>query len=148
MSRVLLDTNVWVSAFLNPDGPCGRLVRRLSGPPHSIVANAEIAAELADVLLRQRLTRKYGYSDGEVREYVRLWWTLVQSVSAAPRVFGCRDPEDDMICAAAVAGIADYLVTRDDDIKRDPLLAGALKREGVTVVSVAEMSRILDDPGG
>jgi len=29
--RILLDTNIWISAFLSPEGHCGRLVRRLLG---------------------------------------------------------------------------------------------------------------------
>jgi hypothetical protein len=43
-----------------------------------------------------------------------------------------------------VAGKADYLVTRDDDLKRDPALMDALVRIGVRVVSIARMNAILD----
>ena len=40
-------------------------------------------------------------------------------VQTSGRLQICRDPDDDQIVEAAIGGEAKYLVTRDDDLKRD-----------------------------
>ena len=55
-----------------------------------------------------------------------------------------RDPRDDVFVAAAVASKADYLVTRDDDLKRDSGVQVYLSRFGVQVQSVREFLETLD----
>jgi putative PIN family toxin of toxin-antitoxin system len=142
---VLLDTNVWVSAFLAPEGHCGRLVQRLLGANAAdVITSAPLVDELADVLERPRLVRRYGYTPEAVREYIEWICSIARIVEPSPRSYGCRDSADDVVCGSAAAGTAEYLVTRDDDLKRDPALMAALEREGVSVVSVARMNAVLD----
>lgn len=63
MTCVLVDTNVWISAFLAPDGHCGRLVHRLIGAAAAdVVTSAPLVEELANVLERPRLIRRYGFT--------------------------------------------------------------------------------------
>ncbi len=47
-----------------------------------------------------------------------------------------RDPGDDIFIALAVAARAEYLVTRDDDLKRDLAVVSHLAEAGCEVVSV------------
>ena len=56
-----------------------------------------------------------------------------------------RDPRDDIFIAAAKAAGANYLVTRDDDLKRDPNVFAYLEPAGVTVVSVREFYEVLTE---
>jgi putative PIN family toxin of toxin-antitoxin system len=57
----------------------------------------------------------------------------------------CRDPRDDVFIAAAVAAGADFLVSRDDDLKADPAVSDYLADSGVTVLTVR---RFLSALGG
>jgi predicted nucleic acid-binding protein len=51
--------------------------------------------------------------------------------------------DDDVACGTAVAADAQYLATRDDDLKRDPKLMQALRTLGVEVLTVSVLeSRI------
>jgi predicted nucleic acid-binding protein len=50
----------------------------------------------------------------------------------------CRDPDDDILLEIAIRGGARYLVTRDDDLKRDLDLVHQMKASGVRVVSVSQ----------
>jgi predicted nucleic acid-binding protein len=50
----------------------------------------------------------------------------------------CRDPDDDEILEAAINGGVQYLVTRDDDLKRDLDLIRIARRNGVRVVAVRQ----------
>lgn len=149
MTCVLLDTNVWVSAFLAPEGHCGRLVQRLLGAAAAdVIVSTPLVEELAEVLERPRLVRRYGFTAEEVRDYIEWVWTIARVVDPLQESYGCRDSSDDVICGSAEAGNAEYLVTRDDDIKRDPALMTALASKGVRVVSVARMNSILDGAAG
>jgi predicted nucleic acid-binding protein len=55
----------------------------------------------------------------------------------------CRDPDDDRILETAVVGKVRYLVTRDDDIKHDPVVRRFLHARDIQVVTVSHMLRIL-----
>ncbi|GIV12239.1 MAG: hypothetical protein KatS3mg021_0521 [Fimbriimonadales bacterium] len=50
----------------------------------------------------------------------------------------CRDPHDNMFLETAIKGGADYLVTRDDDLKQDQELIQKMAEFGVQVVSVQQ----------
>jgi len=55
----------------------------------------------------------------------------------------CRDPDDDEILEAAIRGKSQYLVTRDDDLKRDLDLIKMARRNRLRVVSVRQFLRRL-----
>jgi putative PIN family toxin of toxin-antitoxin system len=85
VKRVLLDTNIWVSAFLAPGGHCGKLVRRLLAEGGvEIVVSSPLLAELADVLARPRLTQRYKFGADEVKEYIGWIWSTAEYVEPAP----------------------------------------------------------------
>jgi predicted nucleic acid-binding protein len=56
---------------------------------------------------------------------------------------GCRDLRDNMFLEAAVRGNAHYLVSRDDDLKRDLELVAQMASRGIEVVSVQQLLDIL-----
>jgi len=142
--RILLDTNIWVSAFLSPEGNCGRLIHQLlSDGDIEIVTSASILDEIVDVLARPRLTRRYSFTPDEVKQFVAWIWAAAQIVIPLADSYGCRDRDDDIVCAAAVAGRARYLVTRDDDLKRDPALMQTLGALGLEVITVSGLERLV-----
>lgn len=134
---VLLDTNVWVSAFLNKQGIPARLVQAWFDGTIDIVIALPILEEIGDVLRRPRIKKKYQIREEEIIQYLR----LIAAGAAVVRVAGtlklCRDPDDDVVLETAIAGGAKYLVTRDDDLKRDLDLIRQMKEHGVRVMSVS-----------
>ncbi len=64
--------------------------------------------------------------------------------SETPRV--CRDPDDDKVIAAAVYGLADYILTVDEDLMA-PEVKDALEEMGIAVISGANLLRVLDSTG-
>jgi predicted nucleic acid-binding protein len=56
-----------------------------------------------------------------------------------------RDPRDDIFVALAVAAGAEYLVSRDDDLKRDPNVVNHLAAAGCQVVTVRTVLERLAD---
>ena len=144
---VVVDTNVWVSALLNPRGFPARLLRAFLEGQFTPVVSRELLQELADVLSRPRLwrsfTRRLSRLDTRLalsvlRIYQWVAALLLHTLSQAGHwvvlqgdTKGCRDPRDNMFLEAAVRGNARYLVSRDDDLKRDLELVAQMESRGV-----------------
>ena len=139
----LLDTNVWVSAFLKPNGPPGQVVAAWADDELSVVTSLLPLSEIAEVLTRPRLIRRFRYSHRDAETFVRLIAARATIVQTSGGLQICRDPDDDQIVEAAIGGKAQYLVTRDDDLKRDLDLIKMARRNRVRVVSVRQFIRPL-----
>jgi len=142
----LLDTNVWVSAFLKPSGPPGRVVAAWSRTKFSAVTSSSQLTELAEVLIRPRLTHRFKYTLADAAGFIRLIAARASVVETTGLLKICRDPDDDEILEAAIQGKAQYLVTRDDDLKRDLDLIKMARSSRVRVVSVRQFLRRLSRP--
>lgn len=55
----------------------------------------------------------------------------------------CRDPDDDKVIAVAIYGLADYVVTVDQDIWDDKIVT-YLEEWGIGVISGDQLVRLLD----
>jgi hypothetical protein len=114
--RVVLDTTILISAFLNRAGLCGEIVD-LAGRDFVLVLSAEIIAEARRKLLgSRRIRKKARYADEEVRRFCEGLEELAEMIIAPPARRIVRDPNDDMIVACALAGRAESIVTRDEDL--------------------------------
>lgn len=144
MIRAVVDTNVWVSALLNPTGAPARLLEVFVRGAFVAVLPEMVLHEIRDVLGRDRIRRRFALESVDVDGFVAMLGERAEIVVISGQAMGCRDPKDDAVLEAAVAGNADLLVTRDDDIKRDQALLDQMKARGVTVVSVAAFLRLLE----
>lgn len=136
MHVALLDTNVWVSAFLNPNGAPAQIRQAWQEGAFRVVISLPLLEELADVLTRPRLTRKYALAFADVQAFVRLLTERGVMVFPVGALKICRDPDDEVVLETAVLGQAEFVVTRDDDLKADADLVAALQDRGVRVVTV------------
>lgn len=62
-----------------------------------------------------------------------------------PRV--CRDPDDDKVVAVAIYGLADYLVTIDQDLLTADIVTQLLQL-GIEVIDGSTLVRLLDEAHG
>ncbi len=108
--RVVLDTNVLIAAMI-AQGVCSELLEHCV-LHHDLVSSTAILHELRD-----KLVGKFKYGDQEADAAVGLVLSQMELVvpgRLTPPV--CRDPDDDMVLATAVAGRADCIVTGDKDL--------------------------------
>jgi len=108
--RIVLDTNVLVAAFI-ARGSCSELVEHCA-IRHQITLSESILDEFRDIL-----TRKLKYSTGEAAaaaSLIRSRTIMVKPVRLPGAV--CRDPDDDLILATALAGGAQVIITGDKDL--------------------------------
>jgi putative PIN family toxin of toxin-antitoxin system len=110
--RVVVDTNVFVSAALKQSSWPGAVIRwldRFGGLLKSTVTEAQVI----EVLQRPYFTPKLppAYLDT-----VRQILARAETVAIVERIAACRDPTDDKFLELAVNGRADLIVTGDDDL--------------------------------
>jgi putative PIN family toxin of toxin-antitoxin system len=141
---VLIDTNVWVSAFINPHGYPAKLKAAWMQNRFQAVISVALLDELAEVLTRPRILTKYRLDPGEISEFLRLLAARALKVTPTGRLRVCRDPDDDVVLETALLGHASYAVSRDDDIKRDPDLIAQMEARGIKVLSVQQFVDFLD----
>lgn len=106
--RLVLDTNVLISAFLW-DGNEARLLLECARGRHRAVLSSAILQEVAKVL-----ESKFDCSRAEVASYVAFLERMSDVVDTRTRLEVVRaDPTDDRILECAVEGHADAVVTGD-----------------------------------
>jgi putative PIN family toxin of toxin-antitoxin system len=114
----VLDATILVSAFLTPHGVAAQLLSAARQGHFTLILSEEILAETQEVLVqRERIRKRYSYTDEQPMRFCYALRTAVPLVRPAPNVRGvCRDPNDDHVIACAIAAQARYLVTRDPDL--------------------------------
>lgn len=117
--RALLDANVFISYLLNPAG--GSAVDTVLEASLSGEFTLVVPDELLQEFVRRVTTKKYLAqritADG-LAALVRALLTVAERIPAIPDEIPAiaRDPKDDYLLAYALVGLADYLVTGDDDL--------------------------------
>jgi putative PIN family toxin of toxin-antitoxin system len=122
MSRVVLDTNILVSALLSPQGPPAQVfLMTILEPDTQLCVSGDIYAEYEEVIRRPRLNR----SDSEISAALRTIREKGLWVKPTEKVRACSDPDDDVFLECAQAAAAHYLVT--GNVKHFPAVwAGTL----------------------
>ena len=141
--KILIDTNVWVSAFLNPSGYPAKIITAWLEDKIQIVISMPLLKEILDVLQRPRIQKKYKYSAEEIKTYLDLIFQRAEKIEPACNINLCRDTRDNIVLETALSGQAKYLVTRDDDIKRDPDLIQAMSKSGIEVITVSRFLEVI-----
>ena len=135
--RVVLDTNVIVSGFINPSGPSGAILKALKEKKFILLTSQPINEEILEVMNRPRILDKYGLGE-QLFDVAFIIWEIAEVVTDLPTVRISKDPDDNMFLSAAQGGLAHYLVT--GDIKD---LLHLSEHKGTRIVSPAEFLTVL-----
>ncbi len=133
--RVVIDTSVWVSGIFWTGLPHQLLLRWRDGEFEAVVS-AALLDELGRVLhtLATRIHPPPGLAD----EWVDLVALGAEWVTPAETPDACRDPGDNAVLAAAVAGRVDCIISGDQDL----LLLG--KFQDIPIVTPRQFADWLD----
>jgi uncharacterized protein len=142
--RAVVDTNVWVSAAIRPNGPPGRLEKALARGEYTLVLSRPMVADLTEVLNRPRIREKYQLDPVAISELIEFLTEVGHDVAVAGDVRICRDPDDDVLIETATKGSADVLVSRDEDLTRAVDVISALDSFGIRTLTVARFLALLE----
>lgn len=137
--RVVIDTNVWISAALNKNGAPARVAHRVmqEGQP---VFSAQTYSELETRLWLPKFDRYTNMDDRKT--FLHDAGSLAYWVDVPPEISAhsfCRDADDDKFIHAALAAKAPLLVTGDQDLLAVPEVPG------LRIVSPADALQLLED---
>ena len=114
--RVVIDTNVWLSALLWGGQP-SLIIQPIEQKQIQAISSENILTELTDILqkpkLQKRLDRLKITADEIVIIAKRLMTLVVIEDVIIPEL---RDPKDQMVLATAISGNAQIVISGDKDL--------------------------------
>ena len=114
MVRVVLDTNVVVSAYLVPTGKPAAIITLARQGTIDICLSEEILAEIRRTLLRPKLQRIHKAGPEEIDRFLQAFAEIAILVPATMEVEPVEDdPDDTKILACAAEGQADFVISGD-----------------------------------
>jgi putative PIN family toxin of toxin-antitoxin system len=105
--RIVLDTNVVVSALLTGGGTADMVVQLVLQGKATLLTDSRILAEYDEVTSRPR----FGFDEGERRIILETLAAISEPVIARPLRITLPDPEDRVWVEVAIAGGADAIVS-------------------------------------
>lgn len=133
--KVVIDTNVLVSAALKDRDPEAVILCVVSGPDLDWVVSPEILAEYKEVLARP----KFGLPKPIQSEWFEILDALTTVVQAEADFPFARDRKDSKFLACALVANAEFFITGDRD------LAEAQKLVNTTIISVSLFKKLICD---
>lgn len=139
--RVVIDTNQLVTALVRPP-ELATFLMAWESARFTVVASPSLVDEYLHVLAYPEISTLI------YPELLRAFHThLLHDIELVeppevPRI--CRDPDDDKVIAAAVYGLADYLLTVDRDLMTEDI-AVKLRQAGIGLLSCDDLLLLLDN---
>ena len=133
-SKVILDTNLWISYLIS-----SRLIKfdlMLEKGQIRLIFCEESLGEFIEVANRPKF-RKF-FSEEDIIELLSLIHHFVEIVEVHSEINICRDPKDNFLLALAKDSNADFLVTGDKDL----LEIGNF--HGTQIITIVDLEKALE----
>src|SRR5262249_5213295 len=112
--KVVLDTNVYISAFIQPKGLNAQIWRAAISGRYELLVSPAIMTEIAGVL-----RKKFGWDELHLVQRIKLLAKVAEVLKPAIAIRAIPDDEaDNRILECAVAGNADLIVSGDHHLNR------------------------------
>ena len=119
MHKVVIDTNLLVSAIIVSGSLPDQLLRFWQKDLFLLIASQETIEEVSDVLHRNYIKKTYHLTEEKIAQLVtrlKLSAELAHPLPEQALPIHCRDVKDNILLGLALAGKADYLITGDKDL--------------------------------
>jgi putative PIN family toxin of toxin-antitoxin system len=142
--RAVVDSSVWVAAFLSRTGGSNRILAAFLEGRFEAVSSAPMLEELGQALNDDVLIEKYGLTWRDAEEFMRLLNRKVAMIAITGTAQGCRDPNDDKVIETALRGAAVVIVSGDQDLHEERIRE-LLTLAGVSVRTVGQFLQDLEE---
>jgi len=130
--KILVDTNILISAIWRDRNPETVIMWIISQPDWEWIVSAEIMEEYQDVLHR----KKFSFPPETLRKWESILARDTRLKPVSADIDFPRDPKDAMFLDCAISNNADYLITGDGDFTE------ARKVVNTTILSVSMFMRL------
>lgn len=116
--RIVIDTNLLVSAAIVPQSPPDKLVKSWLKKSFILLISYDQLEEIQEVSQRKKLKKRPLFTRriAELIENIEFLAETVDPIAEENLPLHGRDPGDDFLLACALGGNADYLITGDKDL--------------------------------
>ncbi len=136
MIRVVMDTNVIVSAALSQEGNPALIMRMILLDEIKNSTTQEIIAEVKEVLERPKITKKTSLIEREfILKVIEEFSEKINPGLTFDEVK--EDPDDNKILECAVAAAADFIISGDGH------LLNLKEFRGIKIISPAEFTKLM-----
>lgn len=142
MLKVVIDTNVFISATLTPKGNPAKILKAWQKGKIDLVISPQILREIKEVIFRPKIKKLSSWTDKKREELIEdlAKIALLTPGSLKLKVIA-EDPPDDKFVVAAVEGKAGYIVTGDEHLRK----LGSY--QGIKILTPREFVKILRQKG-
>lgn len=115
--RAVLDTNVIIAPFLSPKGVPALILKAWEEEIFELVVSEILLAEYKEVLSRKEIAAHHKMGQAEIERLIAGFrkYAILITPSKIPKVVK-EDPDDDHLFAAAQAGEASCIVTKNKHV--------------------------------
>jgi putative PIN family toxin of toxin-antitoxin system len=135
--RAVIDANVAISGAMNSHGASAEIIRAWEGADFVWITSASLIDELSRALRYPRVVRVTHWDDDRIERFLSRLKGGAIIAEPTRRIDVCRDPDDNRVLEAAVAGGADYIVSGDAD------LIALASFEGIAIITPAQFVAVL-----
>ncbi len=117
MLRVVLDTNVQVSALISKGGTCDQVFKKWSDGTYILCTCDEILYELERVIKYPNIARKHKLSEEKIEKYINYQGSNALKVFLSEIINLVKaHPSDSIFVLCALEANADYIVSGDSHL--------------------------------
>ena len=112
VSRIIIDTNLWISFLITKDFT--KLDEIIFSGNGILVFSDELLNEFLEVAKRPKFRRFF--SPADIEELLETIDEYADFVKVKTTIEVCRDPKDNFLLSLSIDGNADFLLTGDKDL--------------------------------
>lgn len=139
MLKIVLDSNVFVSALINPRGKPAQILNYVFENKIRLFTSPSIIEELERVLSYPKLVKRHGLEKQELKEFVSDLLSIMSLVEGKKALeLIAEDPADNNYLSCALDAKADFIVSGDIH------LLNLREYEGIQIITPAQFLKMLE----
>ena len=139
MLKIVLDSNVFVSALINPRGKPAQILNYVFESKVRLFTSPSIIEELERVLSYPKLVKRHGLEKQELKKFVSDLLSILSLVEGKKAIeVIAEDPADNNYLSCVVDAKADFIVSGDIH------LLNLREYEGIQIITPAQFLEMLE----
>jgi len=139
MFKIVLDTNVLVSALINPHGKPAQIINYVFANKIRLFTSPSIMEELERVLSYPKLMKRHGLNSEELKEFISDLLSIMSLIEEEKIIeVIMEDPSDDKYLSCAIDAKVDFIISGDIH------LLNLGEYEGIRIVTPAQFLEIME----